>query len=242
MARRGNGVVSRASCAGRRTFARRSRVCGTNFMGRADAFWGLVLGEFRAHSCRMRGEVCHCRYCTERVQIKCAFCRRLVLVLRKKVEQRGQRFCSRRCANRWNGRTRAGRPPCACGCGTLIGRQATRYISGHNPSKPPEPRSGPDNWRWSGGPKRPHLSPEHREWREKVFRRDNFTCRGCGARSGVGKAVYLHAHHIRHVADDPSAAYDIDNGLTLCIDCHRTLHWGADRKQRTKRAGDSAAE
>ena len=182
----------------------------------------------------MRGGVCHCRYGTDRVQITCAFCQRVVWVLRKKKEQRGQRFCSRRCANRWNGRSRAGRPPCACGCGMLIGRQATRYISGHNPPKPHKRRSGPDPWNWRGGPKRLHLSPEHREWRERVFRRDNFICRNCGAQNGVGKSVYLQAHHIRHVADEPSAAYDIDNGLTLCLDCHRTLHWGADRKRKSK--------
>src|SRR6266851_443116 len=189
----------------------------------------------------MRRGVCKCRYCTERVQIKCAFCQRFVFVLRKKAEQRGQRFCSRRCANLWNGRSREGRPSCACGCGILIGPQATRYISGHNPTKPLR-RRGPDHPNWKGGPKRRHLSPEHREWREKVFRRDDYTCRNCGARNGMGKSVYLHAHHIRPVADEPSAAYDIDNGLTFCVECHRTHHWGADRKRTPKAATDFAAD
>ncbi len=189
----------------------------------------------------MRGN-CTCRYCTQRVQIKCAFCQKLAWVLRKKVEQRGQRFCSRRCANFWNSRCRAGRPPCECGCGMLIGTGATRFISGHNlPHTPPPPRRGPDNWRWSGGPKRPHLSLEHRMWREAVFRRDDYTCQNCRARSSAGNPVYLQAHHVRTVADDPLAAYDVDNGRTLCLECHRTLHWGADRKRRPKPT-DSAAE
>jgi hypothetical protein len=123
----------------------------------------------------------------------------------------------------------------------LIGSQATRYVSGHNPSTPPAARKGSANWRWSGGPKRPQLSPEHRVWRHEVFTRDNYTCQNCGARSGAGNAVYLQAHHIRRVADDPFSAYDVDNGKTLCLDCHRNHHWGADRKRRRTAARELAA-
>lgn len=75
-----------------------------------------------------------------------------------------------------------------------------------------------------------------------VFQKDDYTCQSCGARSRAGDPVYLHAHHVRRVADEPSAAYDIDNGLTLCVDCHRTLHWGADRKRKSKKAIRSAAD
>lgn len=171
----------------------------------------------------MRGGACGCRYCTERIQIRCAFRRQTAWVLRKKVEHRGQRFCSRRCANLWNSRKRAGRPPCECGCGMLIGPQATRFISGHNPPTPRAPLRGPANGRWSGGPKRPHLSPEHRAWRQAVFRKDDYTCQSCGARSRAADPVYLHAHHVRRVADEPLAAFDVDNGQTLCLECHRTL-------------------
>jgi 5-methylcytosine-specific restriction endonuclease McrA len=188
----------------------------------------------------MRGGTCSCRYCTERVQIKCAFCRKTAWVLRRKVEERGQRFCSRRCANFWNSRKRAGRPPCECGCGLLIGPQATRFISGHNPRAPRAPLRGPANPRWSGGPKRPHLSPEHRTWREAVFRKDDYTCQNCGARSSAGNPVYLQAHHVKRVVDEPFAAFDVDNGQTLCLECHRTFHWGADRKRRRKRVVPAA--
>jgi 5-methylcytosine-specific restriction endonuclease McrA len=77
---------------------------------------------------------------------------------------------------------------------------------------------------WSGGPKRPHLSPEYREWRIEIFTRDQYTCRFCGLRSASGVEAYLHAHHVVPVSADKSKAFDLDNGLTLCVECHRSHH------------------
>lgn len=38
-------------------------------------------------------------------------------------------------------------------------------------------------------------SSEYKQWRDDIFRRDNWTCQKCGARSQKGKTVYLEAHH-----------------------------------------------
>jgi len=70
---------------------------------------------------------------------------------------------------------------------------------------------------------------EWRDWREKIFKRDNYTCQNCGARSRAGKAIYLHPHHIFSVADcikenKLDLIYEITNGKTLCIDCHKFVH------------------
>lgn len=73
------------------------------------------------------------------------------------------------------------------------------------------------------------------QWREDVFRRDNFTCRDCGVRSGCGKTVVLNADHVKPLAtiifeknvktiEDLMACkeiWDINNGRTLCVDCHK---------------------
>lgn len=174
---------------------------------------------------------------------RCAECGRTVEVPFSKVADRGQRFCSRACANRFNGRVAKDkaaqaaplRPLCACGCGQRIGKQATKYRSGHNPTVPPPPRRGPANHRWNGGPKRPQLSLEHREWRERVFARDNWTCLMCGRRSRPGQYVVLNAHHIVPVSVDPQLAYVLSNGMTLCRECHADHHWGVDRKRRRPR-------
>lgn len=65
------------------------------------------------------------------------------------------------------------------------------------------------------------MSLEYKLWREAVFKRDNYTCIWCGARSGNGKAIILHADHIKPFIDYPELRFALDNGRTLCIDCHK---------------------
>lgn len=62
------------------------------------------------------------------------------------------------------------------------------------------------------------LQPQVRVWRCHVFERDGFACRLCGTTG------YLHAHHIKEWATHPDLRFDVDNGLTLCVDCHSEVH------------------
>ena len=64
-------------------------------------------------------------------------------------------------------------------------------------------------------------SLEYRLWRESVFKRDNWTCVWCGAKSGNGRAIVLNADHIKPFAYYPELRFAIDNGRTLCVECHR---------------------
>lgn len=66
-------------------------------------------------------------------------------------------------------------------------------------------------------------SQEYTEWRTKVFERDEYTCQHC---KKVG--VELNAHHIKEFSKYPDKRFDIDNGLTLCVACHKEVH----RKKR----------
>ena len=66
-------------------------------------------------------------------------------------------------------------------------------------------------------------SIEYRLWREAVFARDNWMCQECGARSGNGIRIYLQAHHIKSFAKHPELRFAIDNGVTLCIECHKAM-------------------
>ena len=57
-------------------------------------------------------------------------------------------------------------------------------------------------------------------WRNSVLERDDYACVRCGC----GEKVLLQAHHkIRWIAD-PAFRTDINNGETLCIDCHAEEH------------------
>jgi len=53
-----------------------------------------------------------------------------------------------------------------------------------------------------------------REWSLKVRGRDGFTCVSCKGRKKT------HAHHMVSKYYRPQFAYNINNGITLCVSCH----------------------
>lgn len=72
---------------------------------------------------------------------------------------------------------------------------------------------------WKGGlTKKDKLirnSKEYKDWRRKVFVRDNFTCVECRK---VG--CYLQAHHIKSFVDYLKLRFEVSNGVSLCEECH----------------------
>lgn len=106
--------------------------------------------------------------------------------------------------------------------------------------------SGVNSSQWKGGITSLHdairLSIENKEWKIKVFQRDGHTCQDCGS----SKSNTLEAHHLKRfslilgeflqtysqfspiedretlirLAFTYKPFWNIDNGKTLCIDCH----------------------
>ena len=84
--------------------------------------------------------------------------------------------------------------------------------------------NGSKIWNWKGGASSKNRkirdSFEYNEWRKSVFKRDNYTCQKCGKKSKKGEYAYLTVHHIKQFAQYPELRFDINNGLTLCLNCH----------------------
>jgi 5-methylcytosine-specific restriction endonuclease McrA len=94
-------------------------------------------------------------------------------------------------------------------------------------------RTREKHWNWKGGISKIDKSirqmPEYKQWRSDCFERDNWTCQTCNIRG-----VYLTVHHIKSFvsilkeyklkstleAIDCKELWDINNGVTLCENCH----------------------
>lgn len=98
---------------------------------------------------------------------------------------------------------------------------------------------GENNGNWKGGISPiNHLireSSDYKLWREAVFKRDNWTCVECGLKRGWNKElkrrVNLQADHIKPFSLFPELRFAINNGRSLCAECHRkTPTWGVNVK------------
>lgn len=81
-------------------------------------------------------------------------------------------------------------------------------------------KRGANNPQWKGGTTKANLAIratlEYKLWREAVFKRDKWTCVHCGTRR-----VPLNADHIKPFCKFPDLRFEIDNGRTLCVPCHK---------------------
>lgn len=94
--------------------------------------------------------------------------------------------------------------------------------------------SGEKHWNWQNGKtpidKKIRVSIEYKQWRKSVFERDDYTCVFCKARSCKGKSVTVHADHIKPFAHFPELRFELSNGRTLCVECHRKTDTYGNRK------------
>jgi len=94
---------------------------------------------------------------------------------------------------------------------------------------------GNKHWNWSGGIStlrhRIHNCSRYREWRKNGFKRDRYTCVLCGQ---VGSMLHFdhHPKSFNQIIKDNKIKtlkqaiscekfWDLNNGRTLCIICHR---------------------
>jgi hypothetical protein len=111
-------------------------------------------------------------------------------------------------------------------------RRLSERFSGKN--NPQYGKRGKDSPAWKGGTVLLwHIKalPEYVKWRRAIYRRDGYKCTECGDDSGHN----LIAHHIKpfatimrenkiysvDAARDCAELWNINNGITLCIPCHK---------------------
>jgi len=101
------------------------------------------------------------------------------------------------------------------------------------------PEMNGNKYNWKGGRTKRialiRMMEKYKRWRSEVFERDNWTCQTCGKRG-----IYLEAHHIKELifivlenkiktiedAKKCNDIWDVNNGVTLCKDCHNLTKYG----------------
>jgi endogenous inhibitor of DNA gyrase (YacG/DUF329 family) len=181
---------------------------------------------------------CHYKFRTKRIKKFCIECKKDFLIIPSQVKYGGGKFCSKKCQGGWNSKNRIGKNApywkggkikriCAI-CKKEFYKNKSELKNGYGKFCSHKCagiwlsplRKGKNGSAWKGGitPINDLIrkSAKYKQWRKKVFTRDNYTCQGCGI-----KRTYLEAHHILSFSKFPHKRFIIKNGLTLCKKCHQ---------------------
>jgi 5-methylcytosine-specific restriction endonuclease McrA len=157
------------------------------------------------------------RFCS--VSVCCSHCGKSFLVQPHRFKSGRGKFCSKECRR--------------LGCFT----SEVKIKMSQRRKGIPTNRGGNKCHFWRGGVtpinKKIRMSLDTRIWRESVFQRDNYTCQICKTRGGK-----LQADHIKPFAIFPELRFDLENGRTLCVDCHRKTDTYGYKTSKTVKATD----
>ena len=110
-----------------------------------------------------------------------------------------------------------------------------------------EGRIGNKNPNWKGGitPLRNQIykSIQYKQWRSNVFMRDDWTCQTCGTKSSGNFQPHHTPKSFSEILEKNKIKtlkqalrckelWDINNGITLCKDCHKLTYNYFNHKQK----------
>lgn len=111
-------------------------------------------------------------------------------------------------------------------CGTSFKQHPENFLKGHRcPTCGLQKRSKENHYKYNPDlttedrMKRDMFNGEIRKWRERIFKRDNYTCQICGSYGNK-----LNAHHLNSWDKYINQRFEDDNGITLCDSCHKSFH------------------
>lgn len=160
-------------------------------------------------------------------QKKCVDCRKCE-ECGKQLKYSHKRFCNNSCSGKWKYKNSI-KVKNAIEQGRILAYEpeARQKIIDFHTGRPKLNMRGKNNPNWKGGTygtERHKLmgQVEYKNWRTAVFKRDNYTCQHCNVSN-----VKLEADHIIPYIADKTKVFDINNGRTLCQECHKkTDTWG----------------
>jgi len=156
---------------------------------------------------------------------KCEQCHNDIIIKNASFDKKNRRFCSVSCRSSFFNRKRVWKEESRLKLSISTKKRPPRKLTWSERLAVRERNLGSKSHFWKGGltdQNRKHRnSLMYKNWRERVYQRDDYTCQKCGARNGNGKTVYLNADHIKPWATYPELRFDISNGKTLCLDCHK---------------------
>lgn len=115
-----------------------------------------------------------------------------------------------------------------CSCGGVSYITFHDFQSGHRCMNcGSKQRSGNKNGKWNSEmtneerkeAKQWMRSNEHKIWVKSIFKRDKYICQTCNTHKNR-----LNAHHILNWKTYKALRTDINNGITMCVDCHKEFH------------------
>lgn len=129
------------------------------------------------------------------------------LILKNTRDIERKIFCSRICCATYNGKNRNMNVLWEKGNTVEANAKKAHYGKNH------------PNWIEDRSKIKGRLRPEMTAWRTGVFTKDKYTCQECGQIGGK-----LNAHHKAPYSLFAFLKYDVNNGLTVCEPCHKTIH------------------
>ena len=159
------------------------------------------------------------------IQLECDYCGKRFFRNKSYIRCK-HNFCSKECAYNGHDKRKKTYLRCKeCGIKFYSGHKNARFCSRECYFKW---FKGKNASNWQGGKSSDYdkfkQSKEYKEWRTKVFKRDNYTCQDCGFKNGNGKHRDLHPHHIKSASKYLKLRLKVSNGITLCKNCHGKRH------------------
>lgn len=161
----------------------------------------------------------------KRIPVSCFVCGTVVLRMPSRIKSKSENFCGYKCSAKFRAdisKQKANILKICKECGNEFTVRKSEHKKFTTCSEECRrlSRKNEKNPNWQGGKtierQKAMAQQEYKLWRKSVFERDNHTCRECGKRGGN-----MEAHHIKSWKNYPELRYEITNGVTLCLKCHR---------------------